>query len=276
MLAVYDVVREVELLETAASLGCPVPRVLFHRETNGEDRGFYGMELIEGDVPLASTVDSFLPTAEQRTGVGAEVVRLMARMHSVSPDNLHIRCLGSPPLPTATGLADLAAIRANYEEHVPMRQPLLDLAFAWLEHNASAVSGRVAFVHNDLRVGNLMVRDDHVAAILDWETATLTDPASDLAKFALPPFRGPSGLASGLISQEDLLSQYEDEAGWRPTKETLQYWTVLSLTRTVVVALRTVADFALGTTADVRFANLRNRTRSYVDCLVELFGQWGH
>lgn len=275
---VYGVAREVELLAAAADAGCPVPRVHFWNESDGDRRGFYGMDVIEGEVPLTATVAAALPKASDREAVGAEIARLMALLHKSPPQSLGMRSLPTPPAGSETGPADLAAIRAIYDNHVPMREPLLDLAFAWLEHRADAVSGRVALVHNDLRIGNVVVRGGRVAAILDWETATFTDPACDIAKFALPPFRAESGLASGLISQESFLGHYERAAGWRPSAETLQYWTVLSLARSVTIGLRTVADFARGSTDDVRYAHLWVRTRPYVRCLVQLFetGEWGY
>ncbi|MEV4423284.1 phosphotransferase, partial [Patulibacter sp. NPDC049589] len=45
------------------------------------------------------------------------------------------------------------------------------------------VSGPATIVHGDYRIGNLMVRPDDeqpVAAILDWELATIGDPLADL------------------------------------------------------------------------------------------------
>jgi aminoglycoside phosphotransferase (APT) family kinase protein len=55
----------------------------------------------------------------------------------------------------------------------------------WLRHHAPEESG-AAIVHNDFRLGNMMVARNcpgRVAAVLDWELATIGDPLFDLGYF---------------------------------------------------------------------------------------------
>ncbi|MFD2580176.1 phosphotransferase [Novosphingobium colocasiae] len=54
---------------------------------------------------------------------------------------------------------------------------------AWLEANVPEPSG-ATIIHNDLRLGNVMWAPQapaRIAAILDWELATVGDPLLDLA-----------------------------------------------------------------------------------------------
>ena len=39
---------------------------------------------------------------------------------------------------------------------------------------------RVSLVHGDYRLDNVRIKDNNVAAILDWELCTLGDPLADL------------------------------------------------------------------------------------------------
>ena len=54
-------------------------------------------------------------------------------------------------------------------------QPVLAEILAWLRANAPEAQ-RLAFVHGAYRTGNLIIRDDRVAAILDWELQVIGDP----------------------------------------------------------------------------------------------------
>ena len=56
--------------------------------------------------------------------------------------------------------------------------PALELALRWLERNRPS-AGMHRILHGDLRIGNLIVAEDGLAAILDWECAHVGDPALD-------------------------------------------------------------------------------------------------
>jgi aminoglycoside phosphotransferase (APT) family kinase protein len=267
----YDVRREVALLDAARDvLKVPVPGVV---AAEPGERGFYVMELVAGEVPMPWDVETLLPDPAVRHGLGLELAEILARVHAVPPADLDIPGVAGP----STAAAEVERWRAAYLECAPVRDPLLDLAFAWLAYRADRVSGRTALVHNDLRTGNVIVREGRVAAVLDWETAAFGDPAADLAKFDLPPFRSGSGLAGGLLTRADLLAAYEAHAGWRPDDACLDWWTVLELAKNVVGSLRGAAYFADGSSRDLRYAVLGFRTHDVTRWLVQLYedGTWG-
>ena len=56
---------------------------------------------------------------------------------------------------------------------------LADL-ICWLEANAP-VTERFVLVHGAYRTGNLLIDDDRVSAVLDWETEVIGDPMYDVA-----------------------------------------------------------------------------------------------
>src|SRR5438093_7761811 len=61
--------------------------------------------------------------------------------------------------------------------------PAIELGLWWLREHRPPPRDPVV-VHGDYRVGNLVVREDGLAGVLDWEFAHLDDPVRDLA-FAL-------------------------------------------------------------------------------------------
>jgi aminoglycoside phosphotransferase (APT) family kinase protein len=59
-------------------------------------------------------------------------------------------------------------------------EPVLTEILMWLKANAPAAQ-RLAFVHGAYRTGNLIIKDDAVAAIIDWELQVIGGPMYDLA-----------------------------------------------------------------------------------------------
>jgi aminoglycoside phosphotransferase (APT) family kinase protein len=274
----YDVQREVDLLNaTRIDIGCPVPRVVAFQCGTSSTRGFYIMEMVEGVVPMPWDVKQVVTEEAVRTKLGLEVAGIMAKLHAKPVSELRIGAMVPPGDPQGTGVAEVRKWLEIYLEHKPVHLPIIDLAFAWLSHRADAVSGRLSLVHNDLRIGNIIVNQDRVAAVLDWETAEFTDPTADLAKFNLPTFRGRSALASGLISWPRFLDAYEADMHWRPDERALKFWTILEIVKAVVGALRGTHYFTAGKTNDVRYANLAWQSHHSIKWLVELYesGEWG-
>jgi aminoglycoside phosphotransferase (APT) family kinase protein len=279
LLGIYDVQREVDLLNvTRLDIGCPVPQVVGYCRGTERGRGYYVMERVEGIVPMPWDVKQVLVDESVRASLGLEVAGIMARLHAKDVQQITIRGMTPPQDSRATGAMELAKWYAIYLEHKLMHVPVIDLAFAWLRHRADSVSGRVSLVHNDLRIGNIMVHEKQVAAVLDWETAEFTDPTADLAKFNLPTFRGRSRLASGLVDWGRFLDAYEAVTDWRPDERALNFWTVLEIVKAAVGNLRGTSYFASGRTGDLRYANLAWQSHHSIRWLVELYeeGKWGH
>ena len=274
----YDVQREVDLLNAARALGCPTPLVVTWRPGTPDQRGFYIMEFIEGLVPMAWDVKKMIPDLSTRRSLGLELAALFARLHRADVSKISIKGLSPAPLqPMLCGLDETEKWHATYLECAESRVPILDLAFAWLRYCGDAVTGAIALVHGDLRVGNVIVSQGKVAAILDWETATITDPAADLAVFNLPTFRGRSELASGLVEWPDFLQAYEEAGGIRPSDAALTYWSVLELVKGIIAAIRGVHYFRSGKVDDLRYGCMGWQTHHAIKWLVEMFesGKWG-
>ncbi|UGT62457.1 phosphotransferase family protein [Nocardia asteroides] len=274
IVAEYDVEREVALLGAAASLGLPVPAVITHDPELA--RGFFVMAKVTGAIPLPGTVTRLVP-AERREPLGRQIARAMALLHAADPAALGLERLGPVPAADRTGARESAEWAGHYREVADIRTPILDLALAWLEHRADRVSGRVALVHNDFRIGNLVVRDDGLAAVLDWETAHFSDPAADIAWFAQRTSRGRSPLLCKLIALEPFLDEYEAAAGWRPSAETLTWWAVQSLTKTAIGCLQAVRVYNRGERDDLRYAAMANSVYYSLGWLGQMLrdGEWG-
>jgi aminoglycoside phosphotransferase (APT) family kinase protein len=274
----YDVGREVALLDAAARAGCPVPRVVAHRIGRGGQLGFFAMERLDGTIPMPHTVTRIITDPERRAALGRDVARVMARLHAAPLDTVAVPALQFAPSAEDTGAAENSKWTAVYDAVARLRVPVLDLALAWLEARSSSVSGRVSLVHNDLRVGNLVVDSTGaLVGVLDWETAHYSDPAADIAWFAQPVYRGRSPLAGKLIALDDFLDTYEAEAGWRPDARTLAWWSVQSLTKTAIGCLQAVQVYSSGVRPDLRYAVMARSVTFSLRYLTDMLrtGEWG-
>ncbi|MEA2347989.1 MAG: hypothetical protein QOG62_1776 [Thermoleophilaceae bacterium] len=103
--------------------------------------------------------------------------------------------------------------------------PVLELGLRWLTLN-SPPPDRVGVVHGDLRLGNFLVGDGGLVALMDWEFWHLGDPLEDLAWVRARPWRfgADDRPVAGLGSMNELV----EGLGWEPEPERLRWWDVIS------------------------------------------------
>ena len=94
-----------------------------------------------------------------------------------------------------------------------------DQAIDWLEANRPAPD-RVGLCWGDAKLGNVLyhrsTRD--VAAVIDWELASIGDPEADLASLRISDLRAQDGAGrclEGTPSEEELVALYERASGRR-------------------------------------------------------------
>ncbi|NUQ89753.1 MAG: phosphotransferase family protein, partial [Glycomyces artemisiae] len=128
-------------------------------------------------------------------GLGIEVAEILADLHAAEPERLGLGGFGRPDGYLARQMRTWARqLDASRSREVPA----LDALGSRL---AAAVpdSGRAAIVHGDYRLDNMIVAGPpgapRVAAVLDWEMATLGDPLVDLGMLGM--YWHITGLAGG-------------------------------------------------------------------------------
>lgn len=130
---------------------------------------------------------------------------------------------------------DVAIWRAMYEE-VGKPDPLLDLAFGWLDANMPNPDGQVVLAHGDAGPGNFLFDHDQLTALIDWEFAHMGDPLEDIAWFSMRCVMEPVPDYFGA------LEVYERAAGQVIDRARLRYHRVLVSTRVAVIRHRNFAS----------------------------------
>jgi aminoglycoside phosphotransferase (APT) family kinase protein len=203
---------EAAIIRAAVAGGVKAPIIVGElAERDGLGTG-YVMERVEAEVnPTKILAD---PPASLITNIARE----LARIHAMSPDGLAV-----PTMNTATALADLKTRFFAYGGD----RPILALAIRWLEDNLPAPVSPV-LVHGDFRMGNLMVDERGLAAVLDWEIAHLGDAHEDLAYGCMTVWRFGhiDKPAFGCADLETYFAAYEAESGTTVDRARFRFWLV--------------------------------------------------
>ena len=159
-----------------------------------------------------------------------------------------------------------------------LRQPsaVFEIALRWLIKHRP-LPGRSAVVHGDFRLGNLMVDESGLAAVLDWELVHRGDPLEDLGWFCVRAWRFGEDArpAGGLGSVEDLVAGYERAAGTPVDRDALRWWRVLGTLRWGILCQYQAHRHLSGQTRSAELAAIGRRAAENEWDLLDLLAEQG-
>ncbi|WP_127792452.1 phosphotransferase family protein [Agromyces sp. LHK192] len=183
----HDMLREARVQLALRDAGYPVPQVLATCEDDTVlGVPFYLMDFVRGDVVTTHLPERF-GTAHDRAALADAAVEALAQLHAIDVSTGQLSTLGRPDGYLARQVERFRGLWGRVSRRsLPEVEEVADLLAA-----AVPVSGRASVVHGDFRLGNLMLAPGgpaaavrpSVAAVLDWEMATLGDPLADLGYF---------------------------------------------------------------------------------------------
>lgn len=207
-----DLVAEFNVYKQLEALDLPTPSVFGLHTTQDNPFGgdLFVMEFLEGtsvNVWRAGDHTLLREDWDGPRGIATDVVTYAARIHTIGDDR------APAGLPTITFADQVRRWQHEYEDSGFNRDPVLEESFRWMLANEPGPVP-VALVHGDYRVGNMLVKDGRVSAILDWELAYMGDPRFDLGYMVTEYMGGKhlrpkSALAGAVADREWLFSQYE-------------------------------------------------------------------
>jgi aminoglycoside phosphotransferase (APT) family kinase protein len=224
----HAVDREFRVIAALQDTDVPVPgAVALCKEDEIIGSMFYLMEYLEGRVFW----DPVLPelTNDERSAVYDDMNRVLAAMHSINVADVGLGDYGRPGNYFERQVGRWTKqYRASETQTVPAMEELM----AWLPENMPAEDDRVALVHGDYRLDNVMFHptEPKIIAVLDWELSTLGNPIADLAyqvmAWQLPRDAGITGLAGidrkPLAIPED--SSYVTSYCERTGRDEIKHW----------------------------------------------------
>ena len=234
----YDLGLQARAQEVAAAAGVPtpVPATVVDDDAWVGDP-FLAMPLIEGRVP--GEMPAFDPWV---TGLPAAD---RGRLHEAVVDalaDLHAADASAVELPRRSIDAELAWWTAYLDWYARPDEavPALADALAWCEANRPEGEPEPAVLWGDVRLGNVVFAEDgSIAALLDWEMATVGAPEHDLAWWwALEAMQDElvGGRDPAFATLADLRARYEARAG-RALVD-LDWYEVFALFRSAAILTR--------------------------------------
>jgi aminoglycoside phosphotransferase (APT) family kinase protein len=261
----HDVLREARLLTAIAGTPARVPAVVAVCEAESViGAPFYVMELVHGDV-LTTELPPALDEPAERRRIGDELIDALVEVHGVDWRARGLEGYGKP-----TGYLDRQLRRfAGLWEHNRTRElPVLDRVTAWLGEQRPE-SGEATIVHGDYRLGNTMFAPGapaRLAAIFDWELATIGDPLADVgylvATWAEAGDEEDTLFSLGAVTRRpgfptrtELIARYEEASG-RSMRD-VRWYTTLALWKAAVFLEGSYKRRLAGTTEDPFFDRLK-------------------
>ena len=101
-------------------------------------------------------------------------------------------------------------------------------------------------VHGAYRTGNLLVDDDRVSAVLDWELQVIGDPMYDVAYVLSDLNREGTDLLSNLVDRDDFYRDYEAATGIEIDDDACRYYQLLYAMRSVAFWMSASDLYATG------------------------------
>ena len=254
---------EFDLLAATRAAGAPVPRPMFVGET-ALGRPFYLMERLAGETIGRRLVRDERFAAARRV-LPAQLASALAAIHRVpltSPaGTAELAFLPRPAAGQPVVASELDRLEELYREITVEPHPAFEIAFRWLRGRMPS-AGDVALVHGDFRIGNVMVGEEGLRAVLDWELAHVGDPFEDLGWLCVRSWRfGMDHLPLGGIAQrEELFEAYARASGRPVDAAVVRFWEVYGNLRWGVFTLVQVRSFLEGMSASVELASIGRRT----------------
>jgi len=275
----HDMVREYHVLRAVHPHYPPAPEAFVVCEDPAVlGAPFFVMERRRGIVLREEIPPQIADVAAHPQLISEAFLDALVELHAIDVSRAELRALGRPEgyvERQVRGWADRWG-RAKTEEVPEMEQVIRWLGARIPEPLAPAL------IHNDYKLDNVMLdadRPGRVAAVLDWEMATLGDPLSDLGLtlcywvWATAPEVRVAGIPAltsnpGWYTRDRMVERYAESTGRDVTH--IGYYEVLGVFKLAVIIQQIYSRFHRGQTQDERFRNFGVRAKALAQVAARL------
>jgi len=259
----HDMKREYRVISALEPTRVPVPHAIaLCEDTSVNDAPFYIMSFVRGLVPNDPNAVKQRYDEPTLRRIGEELIDTLAALHTLDPASVGLADFGKPQGFIARQVKRFTGqIEQSKTRDVPELEELARRLAASIPPESGA-----AIVHGDYRLDNCVLTDDgHIAAVLDWEMATLGDPLADLgmqimywADTSPGSTPGAPGISSnsvtalpGFLSRAEAIDRYAKTTG--ADLSNLDFYAVLSFFKLAVILEGINARYLEGGTVGVGF-----------------------
>jgi aminoglycoside phosphotransferase (APT) family kinase protein len=253
--------RDAALLQAALRAGVPVPRVRIVLEPRDELGEGMVTERVAGET-LGRKINTDAHFAAVRPTLAAQCGSILAAIHRIDATGLDF-------LVTQAARDQLAAYRtlADTYDH-PL--PALELGLRWVAEHLPKTP-RTCVLHGDFRNGNLIIGEDGVRCVLDWELAQIGDPMLDLGWLCVKTWRfGGRSPVGGFGHREDLFLAYERAGGGSVDPAHVRFWEAFGCVKWAIMCMQKGLGYLHGARGNVEAVAIGRRIEEPLLDLLDL------
>lgn len=261
-----DMAVEARVVQRAFAAGVPVPE-LIASGSGAIGSHFMILSHVSGET-IARKILRDDRYAAARSVLVPQMAEALARLHAIEPSEVD-------GLPSGDQVEQYRQTLDTLNDSLHQAHPAFELAFRWLERNRPTEVRR-RLVHGDFRLGNLMIGEGGLRAVLDWELAHVGDPMEDLGWLCVRAWRfGAEQPVAGLGTREALLSGYEAASGSPADPDALRWWEVLGTLKWGIMCMLQASAHLLGFSRSHELAAIGRRVcENEYDIMLALEGRW--
>jgi aminoglycoside phosphotransferase (APT) family kinase protein len=244
---------EAAIMTQAKAAGVRVPEVIHICTPNdGLGEGFI-MAFVAGETVARKILrDTRFETARQ--SIVPQLGHALAAIHALPISG------ATGILPNSNGLDQLQRYQGIYRGF-NLNRPIIELAFKWLSDTAPTAIAPT-LVHGDFRLGNIIVDEHGLAAVLDWELTHIGDPREDIGWICVNSWR--FGVAhnrvGGLGQLEDLLAAYQAYGGTGFAVSDIKWFQALGSLKWAIMCMIMYEAYRSGADPTIERAMIGRRT----------------
>jgi aminoglycoside phosphotransferase (APT) family kinase protein len=261
---VRDMATEIAALRTAAAAGVPTATIVA-ASTDVTQLGAAYMILT--DVAGETTPRKILRDEQYefaRHALAAQLADALVKVHAIDVSAI-------------SGLTEVDQVTEYREvlDTLAQPHPTFELALRWLDDNRPPPVDRVV-VHGDFRLGNVIVGEDGLRAVLDWELVHIGDPMEDLGWLCVKAWRfGSSKPAAGVAEYDELFDAYAAAGGGTVDPDVVRWWEVLGTMKWGIMCIMQANAHRTGVSRSHELAAIGRRVcENEHDLFLALDGHW--
>ena len=164
-----------------------------------------------------------------------DIAKKLSRIHLIPLKHLNKNLDGANCLSSEKAISWISSSENSWLE-LDLPSQVFSTAFEWLRRNAKIYdNGPRSLVHGDYGINNLLIEDEHVSGILDWEHAHIGNTSYDLGYF--------HPMADALASWSIFLDAYANTRAPMPEEDQINYSILLGATRVGVMVCQVRSAF---------------------------------
>ena len=261
---VRDMGTEIAAVRAAAAAGVPTASIM---AASTDTAALGAAYMILTDVAGETTPRKILRDNEYeraRSALPAQLAEALVKVHGIDPA-------------AVPGLTDVDQVTQYRDllDTLGQPHPTFELALRWLEDNRPPLADH-GVVHGDFRLGNLIVGDDGLRAVLDWELVHIGDPMEDLGWLCVKAWRfGSKQPAAGVAAYEQLFEAYASAGGGVVDPDIVRWWEVLGTMKWGIMCIMQANAHRSGVTRSHELAAIGRRVcENEHDLFLALEGHW--